>query len=244
MQAGEREYRYRFWFIFGLFFVAFSCYWLDHRNTAVALLQRLAPSLDADEARGRRALQLLFGLGALLALLGACIRSWATAYLRSDVVHDAVVRTEGLVADGPYRFVRNPLYLGNQVLMLGVALAASQLGAIVLTLGGLIIHLRLIGREEARLLAAQGEPFRAYCARVPRFVPSLVPRVTPSGRKPQWMEGFVGEAFIWVMAAAMGVFAVTLDSRSLLYASLGGVAVYWAIDAIRKRLKPTPNAPA
>jgi protein-S-isoprenylcysteine O-methyltransferase Ste14 len=238
MQAGEREYRYRFWLIFGLFFAAFSCYWIDHTNAAVALLRLVAPSLDPDGARGRDGLRLLFGLGAVLGLLGAWIRSWATAYLRDEVVHDTVVRTEGLVADGPYRYMRNPLYLGTQLLMLGMALATSRLGAILLIVGGGVIHLRLIGREEAALAAAQGEPFRAYCARVPRFLPALTPRVPAAGRTPLWLQGFVGESFIWIIGAAMAAFAITLDSRALLYTSLAGVALRWAMGVAGKRGGP------
>ena len=91
MQAGEREFRYRFWIFFGLFWAAFFCYWVDHVNTAEWLLRRLAPALDLDSPRGRHALQALFGFGAALAALGAWIRTWATAYLRSDVVHDGAV---------------------------------------------------------------------------------------------------------------------------------------------------------
>jgi protein-S-isoprenylcysteine O-methyltransferase Ste14 len=238
MQAGEREYRYRFWMIFGLFFVAFSCYWIDHTNAAVALLRLIAPSLDPDGPRGGHALQLVLGFGAVLGLSGAWLRSWATSYLKSDVVHDAVVRTEGLVADGPYRHVRNPLYLGTQLLMCGMALATSRLGALLLIVGGLVIHLRLIGREEAALATAQGEPFRAYCARVPRLVPSLTPRVPAAGRTPEWLQGVVGESFMWVIGGALAVFAITLESRALLYTALGGVALRWLLDVLRKRRRP------
>lgn len=235
MHAGEREFRYRFWIFFAIFWAAFLCYLIDHKNAGEALLRLAVPGFDADPARSRRLLQALFGAGAAIALLGAFIRSWATAYLRSAVVHDGAVHTEGLVADGPYRFVRNPLYLGTQLLMIGVAPVASRLGAVALLVGGLIFHLRLIGREEAALAAAQGESFRAYCTRVPRFVPSLVPRVPPAGRTPRWGEGLLAEAFMWLMGIALVAFALTLDGRSLLYTSTAGVALYWIATSVLKR---------
>jgi hypothetical protein len=235
MQAGEREFRYRFWIFFAIFWAAFLCYAIDHRNAGEALLRLTVPGFDADPVRGRRLVQLLFGAGAAIAFAGALLRSWATAYLRSAVVHDGAVHTEGLVADGPYRFVRNPLYLGTQLLMFGVALVASRLGAIVLLVAGSVFHLRLIAREEAALLAAQGEPFRAYCARVPRFVPSLTPRVPPAGGAPRWGEGLLAEAFMWLMGIAMLAFAITLDGRSLLITSVAGVALYWIVTSALKR---------
>jgi len=44
----------------------------------------------------------------------------AEAYLHSSVVHDSQLHSDRLVADGPYRRVRNPLYLGNILLAFGL----------------------------------------------------------------------------------------------------------------------------
>src|SRR5262250_2812371 len=55
----------------------------------------------------------VFGLilGAALLGVAAMLRTWASAYLHAEVVYASEVKTEALVADGPYRRVRNPLYL-------------------------------------------------------------------------------------------------------------------------------------
>ena len=76
---------------------------------------------------------LLFG--AFLVLLTALIRTWASAYLRTDVVQDPNLRAETVLADGPYRYVRNPLYLGNILLAIGMGLLASRLGFAFIVLG-------------------------------------------------------------------------------------------------------------
>src|SRR5262249_46599844 len=128
------------------------------------------------------------------------------------------------------------------LLMFGMALAASRVGAIVLIGGGLVIHLRLIGREEAALTAAQGEPFRAYCARVPRFVPSLTPRVPAAGRRPEWAEGFLSESFIWLSGAALAILAITLNGNALLYTALAGVALRLGLNALLGRRKAKASA--
>ena len=208
-------------------------------NVSEWLLRRLAPALDLDAPSGRHALQALFGFGALLCFAGAGIRAWATSYLRSVVVHDGAVHTEGLVADGPFRHVRNPLYLGTQLVMCGMAFAASRLGAAFLVVSGLVFHLRLIGREEAALATAQGEAFRAYCARVPRFLPALAPRVASAGRAPRWGQGIAGEAFMGLFGVAMAIFAITLDSRSLMYGSGGAVILYFVVVGLMKRREAT-----
>ena len=67
------------------------------------------------------------GLGALFTILAALIRTWDTAYLRSEVVHDSKLHAEGLVADGRFRYARNPFYLGGVLFAIGFGLAASRL---------------------------------------------------------------------------------------------------------------------
>src|SRR5208282_256162 len=100
-------------------------------------------------------------------------------------------RTEKLVADGPYRHLRNPLYFGNMLLAAGLALLASRTGSVVLILGNLLIVLRLIGREETALAQSQGEAYRAFLATVPRLWPSLRPRLPSGGLQPKWFQAFL-----------------------------------------------------
>jgi protein-S-isoprenylcysteine O-methyltransferase Ste14 len=218
--------------IFGLFWLGFACYYVDHTNLAVWLVSLVAPGIDST---ARPVLQAVFGFAALLGVAAAALRSWASAYLRSDVVHDTAVHTDTLVADGPYRHVRNPLYLGNFVLSLGMALLMSRLGAAVVVLGQSWFLLRLIGREEAALAAVEGDRFRAYQAAVPRLLPSPAPRV-PAGRsEAHWAEGVIGEAFSWILALAMVVFALTLNSRIIPIAVGVGFLVYWLLFAVWKK---------
>ena len=76
-----------------------------------------------------------------------------------------------LITDGPYRFSRNPLYLGGNVfIFLGASLVLGTLGGIVLT----VIHWPLMGlmvrREERQLEAAFGNQWRQYKERVRRWI--------------------------------------------------------------------------
>ena len=141
---------------------------------------------------------------------------------------DMRLHTDRLVADGPYRYVRNPLYLGNMLLALGFAVMASRIGFFVLIVGMLVFCYRLILREEAGIRATQGESYLAYCAAVPRLLPSLHPKLPPSGATPRWSDGLLGEMFMWIMAASVLVFAVTLQIK-LFFIVLGLAFVVYAI---------------
>jgi protein-S-isoprenylcysteine O-methyltransferase Ste14 len=79
--------------------------------------------------------------------------------------------TSAIVADGVYRFTRNPMYLGMALLYGGLAVAFSSLGAIVLLpILILIIRTQVIAREERYLEAKFGEQYRMYKSRVRRWL--------------------------------------------------------------------------
>ncbi len=226
MRATELEFRHRFWFIFLLFWVAFAAYRIDPVNVAEATLGWLAPG------RLGTGMRWAFAAAALLAGLAAWVRTWATAYLQTERVHDSNLRTEGVVADGPYRHLRNPLYLGNFLLAMGMGILESRLGFVLLVAGHAIFLRRLIGREESELLATQGEKYRAYFAAVPRLWPALRPRVPAGGLQPRWLQAFGGELFFWIVFAATLAFAVTRNSREVFVGSLIGLGFYGVMRAV------------
>jgi len=60
-------------------------------------------------------------LGSLIALIGAILRVWGSAYLGYGTVHHGEMQAGGVMADGPYRYVRNPLYLGGWCMMVAMS---------------------------------------------------------------------------------------------------------------------------
>jgi protein-S-isoprenylcysteine O-methyltransferase Ste14 len=79
--------------------------------------------------------------------------------------------TRTLVENGPFRFSRNPTYLGLTALYAGLALAFSSLWALALLLVVLIIMDRsVIASEEQYLQGQLGDRYRQYQARVRRWL--------------------------------------------------------------------------
>jgi protein-S-isoprenylcysteine O-methyltransferase Ste14 len=220
-----------------IFWVGFFCYSFDHVNAGVALLGApilptstpisvsiagvnviFAPmtyemfGLTTGSTEGLLKLHVMFGMAALLVAASAMMRTWATAYLQSDVVQDPKFRTEAFVADGPYRHVRNPLYFSNVLMTFSMALLASRIGWLLIAAGMVVFQYRLIGREELELSRRQGESYQAYCRSVPRLWPSIRPSVPAGDLKPHWKQAWLAEAFFfWGFAAAMICFAVTFN---------------------------------
>ncbi len=76
-----------------------------------------------------------------------------------------------VVTSGPFRFTRNPLYLFLLGLYLGVTVAVATVWPLLFLVPMfLVLHFGVVRREERYLEAKFGEPYRAYTARVRRWL--------------------------------------------------------------------------
>jgi protein-S-isoprenylcysteine O-methyltransferase Ste14 len=136
---------------------------------------------------------LVTGLAILFGLVGAVLRVWGTAYLSASIVHSAAMHGDQVMAAGPYRYVRNPLYLGSWFLGLSIAILMPPSGALVFAVVLGLFYFRLILGEESFLTGQIGEAYVEYRRRVPRLIPSLRPRIAKSTAQPQWRMSLVAE---------------------------------------------------
>jgi protein-S-isoprenylcysteine O-methyltransferase Ste14 len=220
--------------VFGLIFgFTFPLYALDHQNSTAALANWLGTRLQMDADFVAR---LLFAFAAFLLVVAAVIRTWASSYLQASVVYAAEVKSESLVADGPYRRVRNPLYFANVLMIVAMGAMMSRLGFLVAVIAMLVFCYRLILREEAELHASQGQPYDAYCKAVPRLWPSLWPRVASAGRQANWAEGIKAESWYWGFAAALIAYAVTLKLKLFFAILAASLVLFWVSSgALQKK---------
>src|SRR5438132_627821 len=173
MAATKFEFEKRFWIICAIYLVAFLLSVFDHTPLIVALRHLIAPSITRGSSDAGAFARIVILIGALFVFLSAALRTWGAAYLRTEVVHDTAQHSEALVADGPFRYTRNPLYLANLPMAAGIGVLASRWGFIFLVLANWIFVYRLIYREEESLLKTQGESYRVYFRAVQCFWPAL-----------------------------------------------------------------------
>jgi protein-S-isoprenylcysteine O-methyltransferase Ste14 len=233
MKATDFEFRNRWW-LFGVIFGAgFLLLAIDPVPVGARIADQLVSTARLPE---RLALHLVFGVSALIMIAAALVRAWGSAYLGREVVHDHAVHSEVLKADGPYRHVRNPLYLGNVLMSWAVSLFAPVLGWPLIVVGIPIFCYRLIGREEAALEAEQGDTYRAFTRAVPRLWPSLRARVPPSGGTPDGIGGLAAEAFFLSFALGVVGFAISLNVLWFYAGFLASPLLSWLAGlAVQKR---------
>ena len=242
VRATKFEFEKRFWIVCAIYFVGFSPSVFDHTSFIVALRHLIAPSIAPGSVDSDTFARAVITIGALLVFLSAALRTWGAAYLRTAVVHDTTQHFDALVADGPFRYTRNPLYLATLPMAAGIGVLASVSGFIFLVLGNWLFVYRLILREEEALRQSQGQSYRAYCETVPRFWPSLSPRVPPGNRRPQWGQALGGESFVWLFGLAELLVAITLRPLAALIAfPLGFLAHFVVSRRIQKHGRQTGN---
>lgn len=142
-------------------------------------------------------------IGAIL--LSEWIRIWAVSYAgsRTRTRGDTVIQ---LVHAGPYRYVRNPLYIANILMysLAGVLFGFSYLSAIVL-LYSCVQYTFIVRFEESILERDIGAAYSQYKSLVPRWFPSFSPQIESSDHVFDLKQGLRSERSTFYSMAAMGI---------------------------------------
>ena len=119
---------------------------------------------------GSRILGMIFmGFGGILAL--TCAGVFVVGGRGTPAPFDA---PRHFVAIGPYRSVRNPMYIGALTVLVGFGLYEHSVSILLLCSAVFaLVHLFVVAYEEPRLKARFGVTYREYCAEVPRWIPRL-----------------------------------------------------------------------
>ena len=84
------------------------------------------------------------------------------------------VPPDRIVDTGPYRWVRNPMYLGHLVFLAGLAVTLRSWVGAAVVVGHAFWFQGHVRRDEARLEQLFGEAYRDYRRRVKRWIPGLL----------------------------------------------------------------------
>jgi protein-S-isoprenylcysteine O-methyltransferase Ste14 len=83
---------------------------------------------------------------------------------------------EEMIVRGSYRFVRNPMYVGGCLLLLGQGILLKSFGFLLYLVALIFLfHLLVVFIEERMLKEKYGELYQQYCRSVPRWIPRLRP---------------------------------------------------------------------
>jgi len=143
-------------------------------------------------------------LGLLVAVLGQTLRALTIGmvYIRRGG-RKRRVSADDLVEDGMFAHCRNPLYVGNFLILAGLGLIANSVLFLSVGLGFFFLaYWAIIAAEEQFLEGKFRQEYRAYCSRVPRIIPIFAGfSATWRKHKFNWRRLIVkeyGSTFIWV----------------------------------------------
>jgi protein-S-isoprenylcysteine O-methyltransferase Ste14 len=182
-----------------------------HRSALLALLTipLVCWALVAGPALASEAPAL--AAGAALVVFGAALRVWAARVIGKR----ARVRRAGakvLAADGPYGRLRNPLYVANGAILVGLAaLAGGGWWTLAVLAGVAAVYSVVVHHEEGQLRQILGAPYLEYCAHVPRWLPR------PGRKVPAELRG--SEPWPWS--------DVLVREKNMLLLPVGAALVLW-----------------
>ena len=111
-------------------------------------------------------------LGLALIAGGVALGGWTLRWMRRTNQHpDPRKPTPSLIFEGPFRFSRNPIYVGMALLEAGIGVALGNLWLLLLLAPTLwVLAHYVIEREEAYLARKFGEPYEGYRRSVRRWL--------------------------------------------------------------------------
>ena len=227
MRASAVEFRLRMLINAGIIVLGFWAPWARTWGPTMVFAPRvsLLETLALDLSRMglvsfAAAAPVVIVCAAFLAGVGAVLRIWGAAYLGTGTVQSPKMQAGTVMADGPYRYVRNPLYIGLWCMTAALAFLMPPSGAMVTMILLTIFQLRLIFGEEAFLAERLGESYRDYCHAVPRLFPRLRGAPQRSGQEPRWLRSVLTELTSIGVFVALAFFSWGYNNRLMIRAIL------------------------
>ena len=137
----------------------------------------------------------------VLACAAAALRTWAAAWMGHAVVSGGEVQAKTLVAEGPYRRMRHPLYVGILLHTAALAILMPPAGAVFALAATVLLDAWLMRSEDRSLRERLGSAYAAYRGEVPAVLPRIRARASVGGR-PAWGFAVFSEVYFWAVAAS------------------------------------------
>ncbi len=250
MKASAIEYRLRGLILTIIVVLGFWAPWIQALDLGkrVSLLEWMALELSrAGLLRFTYATPVVILTGALIAALGMVLRIWGAAYPGPCTVSARTMRAGEFESDlrmgGPYRYVRNPLYLGTWFMIAAIAFLMPPTGALFAVPVVTIFLLRLILAEESFLASRLGAPYQQYLHAVPRLFPRLRSPLPRTVSNPRWSIAVLSELNPISVFITLAVLSWSYDHELM----IKGIVVGFGVSLIARALvveKPAAGAAA
>ena len=190
----------------------------------------------------------LAGLG--ISVSGQLLRALVVglAYIKRGGV-DKKVHADTLVTEGLFAHARNPLYVGNLLILAGLFVIHNH--PLVYAFGGTFFgfaYIAIVRAEETYLRTKFGAAFTAYCASVPRWIPRVGGLTqTITGMRFNWrrvVSKEMASCLVWVMTALLLLMYEAASSsvgmgatRQMILLSAGAVcvAIFLSVGVVKRR---------
>lgn len=114
---------------------------------------------------------IIFVIGGFFFGIGVIIRLWAQIYL-----HNRLKFRTDLTTGGPYKYVRNPLYIGNTLILIGFVMLCELFWfAPVMFAWCIFVYSKVVHEEEKHLSKKYGQLYEDYRKSVPAWIPKHLP---------------------------------------------------------------------
>ncbi len=241
MRASAIEFRLRMAINAAIIILGFWAPWIEAWGIGrrVTLLEWLSLELSRTTLVSFTvAVPVVIALSAVLAAVGAVLRVWGTACLGTGTVNSLEMKAGAVMADGPYRYVRNPLYLGLWFMVAAMAFIMPVTGALFAVVLISVFLMRLILAEEAFLSVQIGQPYTQYIRAVPRILPRLRSSLASAGSHPHWLRAALAELTPIGVFVALAFLSWTYDSRLMGRAIL----IFFGASLVVRALMPQDRA--
>jgi len=113
-------------------------------------------------------------LGVGLGIVALPLMYWLFSSIGNNITDTVATRkNHQLVTHGPYHWVRHPLYSVGTLFFISIGLIAANWFILVMSLVALVMLLIRLPKEEAKLIEAFGDEYRAYMKKTGRLLPHL-----------------------------------------------------------------------
>jgi len=214
MRASAIEFRLRMAINASIIILGFWAPWIEAWGIGkrISLIEWLALQLSRlGVASFSFSTVSLIILAVLFAASGVAFRISGTAWLGPTTVNSIDMIAGNIMASGPYRFVRNPLYIGLWCMAAAMAFLMPATGALFSLVLITVFMTRLTLGEEAFLTRQLGQPYLTYLQAVPRFIPRLRGAPASSAAKPDWLRASLTELTPVGVLLGIAVFSRNYD---------------------------------